>query len=56
MEIKKMQEEIKEELEKALKALDQKKYEDATNLISGAKMVSDDIIDTINEAAKKTRK
>ena len=51
-----MQEQINEGLKKALKALDQKKYQDVTNLISGAKMVSDDIIDTINEAAKKTRK
>jgi CHASE3 domain sensor protein len=55
-EIKKMNEQIREWLNKAAQQLRDSKYEDAAKSIASAQFVSDDIVSTITEMEKKVKK
>jgi hypothetical protein len=56
MEIKRMHEQINQGLDSALKALDDHDYERFNEFVSCAKFISNDIMDTIDEMKKKTKK
>jgi hypothetical protein len=50
-----MQEQLNEGLKSALKVLDDKDYQHVTNLVSAAKLVSDDIMDVSSSMRTKIK-